>query len=409
MREVPPQRAALSTFELVAMVATLSALNALGIDIMLPALPEIGRDFAIGHENDRQLVVVIYLASFGLAQLVYGPLTDAFGRRGVLLAALGIFVAGSLLCVVAPTFEIFLAARALQGVGSAATRVIAVAVVRDLMDGRRMAQIMSMAMTIFMVVPIVAPTLGQLILLAAPWRWIFGALLLYTLAIAAWAFFRLPETLAPENRRPFALGAIISGYWSVISNRQVLGYTLASIFLTGALFGYVASSEQLFVEVYDLGPWFAAAFAAVAIAISIGTFLNARLVMRYGMRRLSYVMTIAFAGIAISHVAFIALGWTSLPVFMLMLALTFCTFGLISSNFGALAMDPVGHIAGSASALFGAATATGGALIGGIIGRAYDGTTGPFAISVVIAALVTIATLLWLERGQILPRSDTRA
>ena len=249
----------------------------------------------------------------------------------------------------------------------------------------------------------------QLILFAAPWRWIFGALLIYTLMIAAWTFFRLPETLAPENRRPFAPRAILAGYWIVISNRQVLGYTLASIFLTGALFGYVASSEQLFVEVYNLGPWFAAAFAAVAIAISAGTFLNSRLVMRYGMRRLSYIMTLALTAIAALHLGFIVIGWTSFPIFMLMLALTFSTFGLISSNFGTLALDPVGHVAGSASALFGAATATGGALIGGLIGRAYDGTTGPFAISVLIAALVTVAILLWLERGRLFIANDTRA
>ncbi|MBX9747058.1 MAG: MFS transporter [Hyphomonadaceae bacterium] len=191
-----PPRAALSTFELVAMVASLSALNALAIDVMLPALPNIGRDFALTNDNDRQLVIVAYVAFFGVAQLIYGPMADAFGRRRVLLWALGIYLAGSILCIVAPSFELFLAARAMQGVGAAATRVIAVAVVRDLTEGRRMAQIMSMAMTVFMIVPIIAPGIGQLLLFIAPWRWIFGALLFYGVAVAAWAFFRLPETLA---------------------------------------------------------------------------------------------------------------------------------------------------------------------------------------------------------------------
>ena len=191
----------LSTAELVAMVAGLSALNALAIDIMLPALPDIGRDFALANDNDRQLVVVSYVALFGVSQLVYGPLADAFGRRSVLIYALGIFIAGSVLCVIAPSFELFLAARALQGVGAAATRVIATAVVRDLTEGRRMAQVMSMAMTVFMIVPIIAPGLGQLILFAAPWRWIFGALLIYALVILGWTLVRLPETLKPNPPR----------------------------------------------------------------------------------------------------------------------------------------------------------------------------------------------------------------
>lgn len=181
----------LSTFELVAMVASLSALNALAIDIMLPALPMIGADFQLTNDNDRQLVVVAYIALFGVSQLVYGPLADSFGRRSVLIYALGIYIAGSILCVVAPSFELFLAARAMQGVGAAATRVIATAVVRDLTEGRRMAQVMSMAMTLFMVVPIIAPGIGQLILFIAPWRWIFGALLIYALIVLAWALLRL--------------------------------------------------------------------------------------------------------------------------------------------------------------------------------------------------------------------------
>src|SRR5262245_46450283 len=156
---------ALSTPELVAMVAALSALNALAIDVMLPALPDIGRSFALVNDNDRQLVIVCYVALFGVSQLIYGPLADAYGRRSVLIYALGLYTLGSVLCVIAPSFGLFLAARALQGVGAAATRVIATAVVRDLTEGRRMAQVMSMAMTLFMVVPIMAPGLGQLILL----------------------------------------------------------------------------------------------------------------------------------------------------------------------------------------------------------------------------------------------------
>jgi DHA1 family bicyclomycin/chloramphenicol resistance-like MFS transporter len=395
-----PHRA-LSTFELVAMVASLSALNALAIDIMLPALPQIGASFNLTDDNDRQLVVVCYVALFGISQLVYGPLADAFGRRSVLIYALGIYIAGSILCVFAPNFELFLAARALQGVGAAATRVIATAVVRDVTEGRRMAQVMSMAMTVFMIVPIVAPSLGQLILFVAPWRWIFGALLIYALIVLAWALFRLPETLAPENRRPFNPPAIVGAYAMVLRERQTVGYMIATTFVTACLFGYITSSEQLFVDVYNLGPAFPLAFASIAIAISFGTFMNSRLVIRHGMRRLSHIMIIGFTLGALTLALLAQLGLATFPVFTAMLALTFAMFGLVASNFNALAMEPVGRVAGSASAIYGAVTATGGAIIGAIIGRAFDGTIVPFAIGLAASGAATLVAVLWTERGKL--------
>lgn len=390
----------LSTAELVAMVAGLSALNALAIDIMLPALPDIGRDFALSNDNDRQLVVVSYVALFGVSQLVYGPLADAFGRRSVLIYALGVFIAGSVLCVIAPSFELFLAARALQGVGAAATRVIATAVVRDLTEGRRMAQVMSMAMTVFMIVPIIAPGLGQLILFAAPWRWIFGALLIYALVILGWTLVRLPETLKPEYRTSFSPRAIAANYLAVLRERQTVGYMIATMFLTACLFGYITSSEQLFVDVYGLGAAFPIAFGSVAIAISVGTFLNSRLVVGLGMRRLSHTMSVAFTLCAILIAALAAFGAAPFWVFTPLLALTFSMFGLMSSNFNALAMEPVGRVAGSASALYGAVTASGGALLGGLIARAFDGTPAPFAIGLALSGAAIIATVALTERGQ---------
>ncbi len=391
----------LSTFELVAMVAAFSALNALAIDIMLPALPQIGASFNLTNDNDRQLVIVCYVALFGVAQLVYGPLADAFGRRSVLLYALGIYIVGSILCVIAPNFELFLAARALQGIGAAATRVISTAVVRDVTEGRRMAQVMSMAMTVFMVVPIVAPSLGQLILFVAPWRWIFGALLIYAVIVLAWALIRLPETLAPENRRPFNPPAIIGAYAMVLRERQTVGYMIATTFVTSCLFGYITSSEQLFVDVYNLGPAFPLAFASIAIAISFGTFMNSRLVVEHGMRRLSHITLIGFTVSALALALVAQLGLATFPVFTAMLAVTFAMFGLIASNFNALAMEPVGRVAGSASAIYGAVTATGGALIGAFIARAFDGTIVPFAIGLAASGAATLVAVLWTERGKL--------
>lgn len=400
MSDTPAQRT-LSIPELVGMVAALSALNALAIDIMLPALPQIGEAFQLTNDNDRQLVIICYVALFGVSQLIYGPLADAFGRRSVLVYALSIYIAGSILCVVAPSFELFLAARALQGVGAAATRVIATAVVRDLMEGRRMAQVMSMAMTAFMIVPIIAPSIGQLILFVAPWRWIFGALLVYALIVLAWALIRLPETLKPENRRAFNPPAIISAYAMVLRERQTVGYMFATTFITGCLFGYITSSEQLFVDVYNLGPAFPLAFASIAIAISAGTFLNSRLVVRHGMRRLSHIMIIGFTIAALVLAGIAQLGWATFPVFTIMLAITFAMFGFIASNFNALAMEPMGKVAGSASAIYGAVTATGGAIFGALIGRAFDGTVVPFAIGLAAAGAATLLSVLWTERGKL--------
>ncbi|HVK82169.1 MAG TPA: multidrug effflux MFS transporter [Verrucomicrobiae bacterium] len=408
MTAAAPTRA-LSTFELVAMVASLSALNALAIDIMLPALPDIGRDFGLVNDNDRQLVIVMYVALFGISQLAYGPLSDSFGRRSILIWALGIYIVGSVLCVFAPNFELFLAARALQGIGAAATRVIATAVVRDLTEGRRMAQVMSMAMTVFMIIPIVAPAIGQAILFIAPWRWIFGALLIYALAVLIWALLRLPETLHPEHRRALRPAIILRGYLDVLRERQTVGYMLASTFLTACLFGYITSSEQLYVDVFDMGAAFPLAFAAVAVAISVGTFLNSRIVVLHGMRRISHTMMLWFATAAGIHAALAAFQAPPLWLFLSLLALTFSVFGLIASNFSTLAMSPVAHVAGSASALFGAVTGTGGAILGALIARGFDGTVTPFLSGLFLAALGVIASVLWTERGRLFSDTDAAA
>jgi len=386
---------------LIAMVAALSALNALSIDVMLPALPDIGRDFELVNDNDRQLVIVFYMAAFGVAQLAYGPLSDASGRRGVLLGALGIYVLGALMCTLAPSYELFLAARALQGIGAAATRVTSSAVVRDLTSGRRMAQIMSTAMTLFMIIPIIAPSLGQLVLFFGPWRWIFAALTLYALAILTWMTLRLPETLAPENRRELNVRAIVGGYREVLRHRQTVGYMIASAFLSAGLFGYVTASEQLYVEVFHLGDAFAVAFAVIAVAISIGNFVNSRLVVRLGMRRISQAMTLWFIAIASAHALFAALGFETLWSFLILLSLTLGAFGLIAGNLSALAMEPVGHVAGSASALFGAVTALGAAFGGGLIARAFNGTALPFLLGLTAVGVVTFVAIVVTERGKL--------
>lgn len=391
----------LSTFELVAMVAALSALNALSIDIMLPALPNIGAEFAIANENDRQLVVVSYLLTFGVAQLFYGPLTDALGRRSVLIWSLILYAIGTLLCVAANSFTLFLLARALQGLGAAATRVVSSAVVRDLTEGRRMAQIISMAMAAFMIVPIVAPGLGQLILFIAPWHWIFGALLIYAGVILVWAVVRLPETLPLERREPFRLGPALALYARVASNRQTFGYTLASTFAASCLVAYVSSSQQIFVDVFDLGAAFPLAFASVAVVMSVGNILNSRIVMRFGMRRIGHWVSVWLTLVAALNFACFYFGADSFWLFILLFAVTLGVFGIVNSNFNALAMQPAAHGAGSAAALFGAVTTVGGSIVGGLIARAFDGTVLPFLLGVALLGVAILAACYWTERGKL--------
>ncbi|HRE44306.1 MAG TPA: multidrug effflux MFS transporter [Terricaulis sp.] len=384
-----------------ALVASLMALNALSIDIMLPALPDIGSDFALSAANDRQLIIVAYIFMFGISQLIYGPLSDAFGRRAVLLWAIGFYILGALLCTIAPSFELMLAARALQGVAAGATRVIATAVVRDLTSGPRMAQIMSMAMTVFMIVPILAPGLGQLILFVAPWRWIFGALLVYAIIVLIWAYFRLPETLRPENTTPFHLRAIARAARAVLSDRQALGYMIASTFIVGCMFGYVTSSEQLFVDVYHLGESFALAFAALAVAMSVGAFMNSRLVMRFGMRRISQSGLMVFLGASAVLTALVMLGLAQFWVFFGLFSIAMGAFGMIAGNFNALAMENAGRTAGAAASLYGAVTGAAGAAVGGLIARQFDGTALPFVLGMTILAALSLAVVFWTERGKL--------
>ena len=275
--------------ELVALVAMLMAMNALAIDSMLPALPAIGEGLGIGDANQRQWVVTAYLLGFGVTQIIYGPLADRFGRRPVLFAGVAIYVAFSAVAAFAWSFETLLIARALQGVGAASTRVLAVAIVRDQYEGRRMAQVMSLSFLVFLAVPIIAPSLGALILLLGPWRWIFAVLGLFGVGVLIWAALRLPETLKPENRMPIDLKRIGAAAWETVSNRLSIGYTLAMAVIVGCLFGFINSAQQVFEVALGNAAIFPVIFAMVGCAMAAASLLNASLVQRLGQRLLSHL------------------------------------------------------------------------------------------------------------------------
>lgn len=392
-----PPRLAFS--ELVALTAAVMALNALAIDMMLPALGRIGDDLGAARDNDRQLIIVVYILGNGIAQLFFGPLVDRFGRKRVLMWSLAGYVVGSFLSVIAFSFSLLLAARAFQGVTTAAARVAIIAVVRDQCSGRKMAEVMSLAITIFMAAPILAPGFGQLVLFAAPWQGIFVALLLYGLVLAIWVSLRLPETLDPAKKKTLRAGPIIDAYREFVTNRVSIGYTLASALSFSALFGYISASEQIFLETFEIGQGFAVAFAAIAAALGAATLINARLVARFGMRRLTHTAALVFLLANILHLAMASTVGETLSTFMIFMAVSFFCLGLIGPNSSALAMEPMGHIAGSAAAANGFAGTTVAGFLGGLAAQFYDGTTTPIVMAFALLGLGAFSVILWTEKG----------
>jgi DHA1 family bicyclomycin/chloramphenicol resistance-like MFS transporter len=386
--------------EFVVIVASIMALNPLAMDMMLPALPNIGKSFGISDGNELQFVLSTFLIGFGVGQFLIGPLSDRFGRRPVLLGGMVLYGLASLLALVSPSFETLLLARALQGLGTAATRVIATSIVRDCYSGRRMASVMSLVMMIFVAVPIIAPSFGQALMTVAQWRGIFVVLMLYGVAALIWSALRLPETLPARERKPLTLPVVLDSFRQTLTHRQTLGYALAAGGVQGTLFAYVFSSEQVFTEIYGLGRYFPLAFAAIAVGIALAGFLNSRLVGRLGMRVISHSALVVYALVAAVMAIAASLHALPLALYMALSAIALFSFGLMFSNFTALALEPQGHIAGTASSLFGSITTLLGIAIGIAIGQSYDGTLLPFAICSLISTAATIVVVLVVERGR---------
>ena len=392
--------------ELVAITAAVMALNALAIDMMLPALGIIGDELGTTRDNDRQLLIYVYAIGNGVSQLFFGPIVDRFGRRRVLMWSLGGYIVGSILSVFAGSFSLLLAARAFQGVATAATRVSVIAIVRDQCSGRRMAEVMSLAIMIFMAAPILAPSFGQLVLFAAPWRGIFVALLLYGVVLALWTGWRVPETLAATERKPLNIRNILGAYSEFMTTRIAIGYTTTAAIVFGALFGYVGSSEQIFIETFDLGVYFPLAFAAVAASLAVAALVNARLVGRLGMRRLSHGAILFFVIVNMIHLAVIATIGENLALFLGFTGLSFFALGLIGPNCNALALEPMGHMAGAAAAANGFAGTTIAGFLGLAVGRFYDGTTTPIVMGFACLGMAALAAVIITEKGRLFQSRD---
>jgi DHA1 family bicyclomycin/chloramphenicol resistance-like MFS transporter len=405
---VAPQQTGrgLGFIEFVALMAALQALGALGIDSMLPNLPAIGEALGVSDENRRQLIITAYLLGLGGAQLIYGPLADRFGRRPVLLTGLCLYVGFSLLAALSPTFNLMLAARVLQGIGAAATRAIPTSVVRDRYAGREMARVMSLTSLVFMAAPIAAPSLGQLVLALASWPWIFGLLAAFATALMAWSLLRLPETLHLEDRLPIRPRKIVDAFALAARNRTAVCYIVAQAFLFGGLLGFINSAQQIFAEALGAREQFPLVFAICASFVAIASLLNARLVMRLGMRRLSHAALLGYIAMPAAHLIIAGSGHETLAVFTVFQALTMFCFGLSSGNFGAMAMEPMGHIAGVASSFQGFVSMVGASLIGFVIGQAFDGAVVPLEAGYLLCGLGALASVLTAERGRLFQPHD---
>lgn len=387
--------------EFVALIAMMMALNALAIDAMLPALPAIGEALGVTSENSRQWVITAYLLGFGVTQIIYGPLADRYGRKPILMIGLGLYVVFSVLAAFSPSFELLIAARVGTGIGAAALRVLAVSIVRDRYSGRTMARVMSLSFLVFLGVPILAPALGQLILTFAPWPWVFGVLAVGGAAFALWAAIRLPETLHPDNRMPIRAGRIASAFREALTNRRSMGYTLAITAISGALFGFINSSQQIFFDVFHEPELFTVVFGAVAGGIAVASLLNARLVERLGSRLISHTALLGFIVLSAIHAAVALSGHETIWTFAVLQTLTMFCFGLIAGNFGAMAMEPMGHIAGTASSAQGFISTTGGATLGFLIGQQFNGSTVPLNIGFVLLGVAALGFVLFAERGRL--------
>lgn len=385
--------------EFVGLVALMMAITALSIDIMLVALPDIARSLAVTEANDQQLVVTAYMLGFAIGQPFHGPLSDRFGRKPVLSVGLLIFAAASLAAAFSPSFTALLAARALQGFGAAAPRIVAFAVVRDRFAGRGMSQVMSFVMMVFLIVPIVAPWIGQGIVHIGHWPWIFGVLFAASAIALGWSALRLPETRPPSDRMPLSGTALGHAFVKVVTTRATLGYTLAMGLMFGALLSYIGSAQQVFVDVYGLGNLFPLAFGACGAVMAMASVTNARLVGRIGMHRVSHV---ALIGYVLACVAMALAGFPKLPSlfgFGAYLAVTFFCFGMIAPNFNAIAMEPLGHVAGMGSSFIGFMTTAIGALVGWAVGQSFDGTLRPLTMGMACASAMALIIILITERG----------
>jgi DHA1 family bicyclomycin/chloramphenicol resistance-like MFS transporter len=390
--------------ELIVLIALLMSLNALCIDGMLPALDDIARELGAEAGNQRQLIVGVYLLANGIGCLLPGSFADRFGRKPVIMLALGAYALFSLVIAMVDNFYLLLVARALQGLCCAGLMVAPMAIVRDQFEGDRMARTMSSVSAVFITVPVIAPTLGQSVLLFAGWRWIFVCLAGLAGLAALWAWTRLPETLHAEHRQRIHFSTIARNMHIALINRASAGYVFGSMLVMGGVFGYVNSAQQLIGEHFGAGRWFPLVFGGTAAMMAVSNIVNARIVERFGARRVSHAGVIVFIVVSMGQVWAATFRDGQLAWFLPLMATNLALLGFLGANFSSIAMQPFARIAGAASSVQTFLRMFGAAVVGIVIGQSYDGTARPFAYALLICSSLGLLLVLFSEKGRLFRR-----
>ncbi|KJD35015.1 MFS transporter [Tamlana sedimentorum] len=386
-------------FEFVALMASLMSIVALSIDALLPAIPEIGKTLNSFDPSKNQLLITMIFLGIGCGQLVLGPLSDSFGRKPIVYIGFFIFIIASIFCLTTESFTIMIFGRTLQGFGLASARTISISMVRDQFEGDYMAKIISIIVMFFLLVPVIAPTLGQFLFHMFNWEAIFYFNLLFGLLIILWFWLRQPETLAKSNRIKFSPNLYVNGTKKFFKNSDAVAYTFISGFITGSFMVYLSTSQQIFQEQYKLAEMFPYIFASLAISIGLATFLNSRLVERFGMFNIAYKACIAYAAISL---LFVILFWggknPSIFILVPFFAMQFFAVGFLFGNLRALAMQPLGHIAGIGAAINGFLSTVLAVPIANFIGTYVNTSVLPLFIGFSFFGILSLVVFLILKR-----------
>ncbi|WP_273720676.1 MULTISPECIES: multidrug effflux MFS transporter [unclassified Bartonella] len=385
--------------EFVLLIGALMAINSIAVDIMLPAMPDILNSLHVLNENDQHYIISSYLISYGITQIFFGPISDRYGRRKLILLGLAFYAVTAIGCAFVSNFSLLLILRILQGIGGAAMRVLTVSVVRDLYSGRKMAEVMSIVMMVFLIAPMIGPATGQFILLFGNWQIIFIFMAIIGFGLMIWIQLRLPETL--YRQRSLSFSSVKHNLWVVITNRTTLCYTLATSIVLGCIFTAVNTSQQTYEGIYNLGLWFPIAFAVGAAFQALSSFFNSQLVGRLGMRRIAHTMLLLFC--ITSCIWFIGSlltdGVIPFPFYMLLFCILMFACGGIMANFNTLALESVGEIAGTASSVSGFLQTSIATSLGFFIAQQFDETTIPNSAAFFFLSIIAIFLVLWAERG----------
>jgi len=385
----------------VTLVASIMALNALGISVLLPGLPALSQQFGITGANDQQFAVAGYMFGMGSGTLFFGPISDRFGRRGPLILGLIVYIVASGLACLAPSFEALLLWRLIQGFGASATRVIAQSIVRDSFSGAAMARVLSTVFIVLNVVPIMSPAVGQLVMLFAPWQGIMLLMAVLGFIVTCFVWLHLPESLPVDQRRELSIRSVAEGFRLVFSNRVAMNYALAGLALFGSNLAFTFMAQQIYVDTYGLGPWFGLAFAMNGVLMSLANVVTIGYAERLGMRVIVHSAILIWLAVSAVLVMIASLGPVPLWQWLVLVGILMLMFGLCGSNMTSLAMEPLGRVAGTASSVFGFLQSVGSALVGTYIGQQYDGTVLPLTLGFLGIGIAMLAFALLAEKGRL--------